>query len=455
MFRNKKISTIILICFLILIFLLISVLIISFNIQDFLVELIFLVIASTVLAYFLSIYISTLIKNQLNLISEGVIKYSSNQLNKKIKKSTFNELNNLISSINLVADKIDVNFKKSEQQKNDQAAILSSMSEAVIAIDLEGKILMFNSSSSKLFDLDEKESIGKSIFGLIRNSDLINLFQSIIKKSDFEKSNIFLSSKSKYLNARGAPLINDKQQVIGAVIVFNDISKIKKLEEVRKEFVSNVSHELKTPITAIKGFVETMFEFKNNSDQKKFLKIIENHTNRLNSIIDDLLLLSRIEETEKIEKLDMKYDIIFNVIERSLIENQNLINDKNINVELDCDKAIKLYQNPRLLCEAISNLINNAAKYSSVNSKIKISVEETKIDVCINISDFGIGIEEKHIDRLFERFYRVDKSRSRDIGGTGLGLSIVKHIIKLHNGEILVHSKKGEGTRFQIKITKK
>ena len=151
----------------------------------------------------------------------------------------------------------------------------------------------------------------------------------------------------------------------------------------------------------------------------------------------------------------MKYDIIFNVIERSLIENQNLINDKNINVELDCDKAIKLYQNPRLLCEAISNLINNAAKYSSVNSKIKISVEETKIDVCINILDFGIGIEEKHIDRLFERFYRVDKSRSRDIGGTGLGLSIVKHIIKLHNGEILVHSKKGEGTRFQIKIPKK
>ena len=328
------------------------------------------------------------------------------------------------------------------------------MVEAVIAIDLDGKIIMLNPAGAKLFEINQLDSIGKSVFELIRNSNLTTFFEQIIN-NNFYDSIIHLPNRDLYLNAIGTVLRDSNSINIGAVIVLNDITQLRNLENIRKQFVSNVSHELKTPITAIKGFVETLKNIDNNNeDQKKFLQIIESHSDRLNCIIDDLLNLSRIEEQSGKEKLNLKNQKLLPVIDQAVQDCDILIQDKSISVKVNCDKQISILQNSRLMQEALSNLISNAVKYSDNESEIIISVNQNNDKDIISIKDYGIGISEKHQERLFERFYRVDESRSRDQGGTGLGLSIVKHIVNFHNGSITVNSKVDKGSTFSIIIPK-
>ena len=292
----------------------------------------------------------------------------------------------------------------------------------------------------------------ESIFDIIRNSNLITFFEQITNENTFHKS-IIHSNRDIYLNAIGSGLLNSNNDVVGAVIVMNDITQLRKLENIRKEFVSNVSHELKTPITAIMGFVETLKNIDNNNeDQKKFLQIIESHSDRLNSIIDDLLNLSRIEEQGGNEKLNLKNQKLLPVIDQAIQDYDILIRDKNISVKINCDKQISILQNSRLMQEALGNLISNAIKYSDNESEIIISVNQSNDENIIAVKDYGIGISEKHQERLFERFYRVDESRSRDQGGTGLGLSIIKHIVNFHNGKITIDSELGSGSTFNIII---
>ncbi len=237
---------------------------------------------------------------------------------------------------------------------------------------------------------------------------------------------------------------------MGAVIVFTDITRIHQLENIRKEFVSNVSHELKTPITSIKGYVETLNNVVSDVEHKSFLNIIENNTNRLNTIIDDLLLLSRVEENKnknKIKFIDCQFS---KVIEDSISDCEKMILDNQIKIKVKCDPNIILKQNPRLMQEALLNLISNSIKYSDVGSTMFIDCNLNGKKIELTIKDEGIGIDKKHFDRLFERFYRVSESRARDKGGTGLGLAIVKHIVEMHSGEIYVDSIVDIGTTFTI-----
>ena len=231
-------------------------------------------------------------------------------------------------------------------------------------------------------------------------------------------------------------------------------SELDKLEGIRKEFVSNVSHELKTPITSIKGYIEILQDIVDDKNQKKYLDIMNTNSDRLNNIIDDLLILSRIENTENIKDLKFSLKPLSEVIDSVVSECASLIDSKDINILVNCSNDILINQNPMMMHQALSNLLNNSIKYSEDKGKIYIIVDENENYTTIEVKDEGIGINQKHFDRLFERFYRVDESRSRDIGGTGLGLAIVKHIILLHNGTIDVQSKEGVGTTFLIKIKK-
>ena len=231
-------------------------------------------------------------------------------------------------------------------------------------------------------------------------------------------------------------------------------SELDKLEGIRKEFVSNVSHELKTPITSIKGYIEILEDMAKEDDQKKYLKIMNKNADRLNSIIDDLLILSRIENTENVKDLEFSLQPLSTVIDSVVSECASLVNSKDINILINCSNDIVINQNSIMMHQALSNLLNNSIKYSEDKSNIYFIVNDTENYVSIEVKDEGIGINSKHFDRLFERFYRVDESRSRDVGGTGLGLAIVKHIILLHNGTIHVQSKEGVGTTFIIKINK-
>ena len=366
--------------------------------------------------------------------------------------SQIKELDTLSKSLNNTTKKIDNRIKGSLERRKERVAVLASMSEAVLAIDLNGHIIILNTSGAKLFDLDDEKSIGESIFGLIRNSDLLNFFETVLNESNPLDQEITFDNK--IIRGKGSKLLGFNDDIIGAVIVFNDVTKIKKLENIRKEFVANVSHELKTPVTTIKGYVETIESITKDVEQKKFLKIISNHTSRLNLIIDDLLLLSKIEEKEDVLNLDLKDEKLKPVLESAKQNCDRFLNEKNINIKINCLDTISIKQNNRLLEEAIFNILNNSIKYSSENSLITIDVINNKDNIEIKITDQGVGIDKKHLDRLFERFYRVDESRSRDVGGTGLGLSIVKHIIQMHNGKIKVDSIVNKGTIFTIIFSK-
>tara|TARA_X000001036_G_scaffold439288_1_gene489845 strand:+ start:2770 stop:4131 length:1362 start_codon:yes stop_codon:yes gene_type:complete len=247
-----------------------------------------------------------------------------------------------------------------------------------------------------------------------------------------------------------------------SVVEFNNLAKslnkmaseLDKLEGIRKEFVSNVSHELKTPITSIKGYIEILEDMIKDKSQRKYLKIMNTNSDRLNNIIDDLLILSRIENVDNTKGLKFKLAPLSNVIDSVVSECAALIDSKEIEIFVNCSNDILINQNSMMMHQALSNLLNNSIKYSQDKSKIYFIVEDTDSYTSIEVKDEGIGINPKHFERLFERFYRVDESRSRDIGGTGLGLAIVKHIILLHNGTIDVQSKEGYGTSFIIKIQK-
>ena len=362
------------------------------------------------------------------------------------------EFKNISYKFNKISKIIDDKINYYNQQKNEQRAILSSLHESVFVIDLDSNIIFLNQVSSELFEISQSSSIGRSIFEVIRNSELQLFFEKILNSQDIIKNEFYINHTKKFIDATGSKVYDDSNSLIGHIIIFRDISKIKKLENIRNEFVSNVSHELKTPVTAIKGYVETVQELDVPGKGMSFLKIIENHADRLNTIIDDLLLLSKIENREKINDLETKEEALSEVINLSIFDCGNLIDKNNIRVIVDCPENIKFDLNKRLLQEAFTNLINNACKYSYKNGEININVSQHKDFIEVDVIDNGIGISSKHFDRLFERFYRVDESRSRDIGGTGLGLAIVKHIVGLHNGSILVKSEIGKGTTFTIRF---
>jgi two-component system phosphate regulon sensor histidine kinase PhoR len=239
---------------------------------------------------------------------------------------------------------------------------------------------------------------------------------------------------------------------VSALVVLNDVTRLKALENIRRDFVANVSHELKTPITSIKGFLETLREgaLKDPEHAERFLDIIIKHTDRLTAIVDDLLSLSRIErdaEKGEIALQDLRIAEVLDAVSKACRKRAQL---KNIKLECEADDTIVAQINATLLEQAIVNLVDNAIKYSEPDQTVIVRAEKIGDEVVIKVVDEGCGIPRDHLERIFERFYRVDKARSRKVGGTGLGLAIVKHIVSAHGGRITVESSVGRGSTFSI-----
>ncbi len=348
-------------------------------------------------------------------------------------------------------------------------AVLASMVEPVILLDTKLQIRACNAATCRLVNLYKEQIIGKNILEIIRNSELQEFAQSAFESSRPIETNItiyqsgFQGTNGKqdvgkpgshiFLQAHATVIPEDEQGgSAGVLLVFNDISKLKTLENIRKDFVANVSHELKTPITSIKGFVETLLSGAIHHPEKAehFLNIIAKQTDRLNSIIEDLLSLSRLEQFKR-KQLEFEYYSIAKIMTGAVYVCRNSAEKKKIDIHLDLDERIKGYVNPLLLEQAIVNLIDNAIKYSDHGSSIHIMLStENEEYYVIAVEDHGCGIPTKHLSRVFERFYRVDKARSRELGGTGLGLAIVKHIASVHQGEVTVKSIPNEGSTFSI-----
>ncbi|MEW6170608.1 MAG: two-component system histidine kinase PnpS [Candidatus Omnitrophota bacterium] len=357
------------------------------------------------------------------------------------------ELANLESSL---SKQIDLGFTQEAKLE----AVLSSMAEGVLVVDNAGKILLMNPSLRKIFLIDFPPE-NRLPLEVIRNIYIQEIIDNTLKNQKLISQEILLTSpEEKSLKINSAPILKDKK-IKGAMLVFHDITELKRLEKIRQEFVANVSHELRTPLTTIKGYAETLLEgaLNDKENSKDFINIIYHDSQRLSKLIDDLLDLSKIESG--------KLDLVFlpinikDVVKQALAILDNLAKEKNIsmNVEIPKDLPKVLVDESRIL-QVILNLIDNAIKYTPIQGKIKIEASLDDKFVQVNISDTGIGIPEVDITRIFERFYRVDKARSRELGGTGLGLSIVKHIIQAHNGQVWVKSELGKGSVFSFTLPK-
>jgi len=344
------------------------------------------------------------------------------------------------------------------RQGTQQEAVLGSMIEGVLAIDARQRIVGMNRAAAELLGVDPDDVIRRPLQEVVRNPDLRRFaLLAIDCREPVEDDLVLRGQRDRTIRLRGTAL-RDVSGEGGAVIVLNDVTDIERLETVRRDFVANVSHELKTPVASIKGFVETLLDgaVEDPENARRFLGIVGRQADRLASIIEDLLALSRIEQSEGAGNLPLEPIRIADVFRAVLADCGPRATERSIRLEASCPDALVVAVNPPLLEQAVINLVDNAIKYSEPGREVRLEAGNDAADdgkrLVIRVTDQGAGIEAEHLPRLFERFYRVDKARSRKLGGTGLGLSIVKHIVQAHGGSITVESTPGVGSTFEIRL---
>lgn len=336
-------------------------------------------------------------------------------------------------------------------ERDKLAAVLSSMAEGVLALDTDGKTFLVNSAACNMFGINRERALNKHVREVFNNDQLDTLVKETLKSGDahtLETPDLLPGETVFRLHI--TPIKGSKGS-LGVAITAHDITELKRLEKIRVEFVANVSHELKTPLASIKGFVETLKDgaLEEPDTARRFLSIIERHANRLNNLISDLLSLSKIESGQI--PLELKKIRLLPFINKLVGTFDDRIHEKEHTVTVDIPAGLTyIYADKALLDQALANLLDNAIKYTPPHGKITISASEEDGQIGLAVSDTGIGIPGADLARVFERFYRVDKARSREMGGTGLGLAIVKHIALAHGGTILADSKPGLGSTFTI-----
>ncbi len=404
-------------------------------------------------AALLSLFVSRRISRPIVAMERIASGFSKGQLEPRIPIWATHELSSLGRTLNTMARQIDERIRSTTRQRNELEAILASMVEGVIAVDWEGHIKSVNRAAATLLYIDPEQVNGQPIELVIRDVGLRDFVQQILRGAQPHESELMLPIDGpRFFHVHGAPLPGDQPPKGGAVIVLHDISRIHHLERLRQDFVANVSHELKTPVTSIQGFLEAVSDmgFEDTDKVKQYLATVTRHAERLNAIIDDLLTLSRLEED--VNRRDILFsetdlcDVVRSSVELSAIKAQ----EKSIHLETVDSPPVIVRVNGALLEQALVNLIDNAVKYSDSGGAVKIELRQNESQTDIVVSDQGCGIPGKHHARLFERFYVVDKGRSRKMGGTGLGLAIVKHIANVHGGTIGLQSEIGEGSIFTL-----
>lgn len=384
-------------------------------------------------------------------------------VSRRLTKKTFEPLNNLnedlltidtdmfpeispfINKINKQNMTIKDNYREISRERDTIETILKNMKESLIIIDENKNLLSVNNSARELFN-SKRDLIGENILNLIRDEDLLKLIDDALMGSSVESiTNIGDREFKFYVN----PVFEDKK-VRGVVILFIDETEEIRALRLREEFSSNVSHELKTPLTSICGFSELLVNGMVDDDNKEeFYKLIYDDSKRLLNLIEDIMKISGLESEEAFSREEIKLKELIKDILRA---QRNLIDEKNIAVSLDGDGLV--YENKTMMWELFANIINNGLKYNKDGGKLDIKISEDEKNYEVSIVDTGIGIPSKDLARIFERFYRVDKSRSRKIGGTGLGLSIVKHVLQSIDGKLEISSKLGMGTSFKVILRK-
>ena len=407
------------------------------------------------LAALVSLAVSRRISRPLEEMKIGAQGFARGELDSRLSIGGSEEIGGLAEAMNEMAAQLNDRIRTVLQQRNEREAILASMVEGVLAVDMDERILRINQAATDLLGVRTAEVQGRPLQAAIRKADLHRFVSRALASAGPVEGDLVLHDPGeRFLQAHGTLLKDPEGRNIGALIVLNDVTRLRRLENVRRDFVANVSHELKTPITAIKGFVETLLDgaMSDPDHARTFLEIITRQADRLNAIIDDLLALSRIEQEEEHEGVPLTEIALRPVLEAALHACVMIGAEKGVQVNLICSSELTARINAPILEQAVVNLLSNAIKYSHPQGKVLLEAGQWKDKVTIKVQDWGCGIEREHLPRLFERFYRVEKARSRKQGGTGLGLAIVKHIVQAHGGEVVVHSTPGQGSTFSIHL---
>lgn len=389
----------------------------------------------------------------LQRLSSGVEHFAAGDLERRIGPDSVEEFSREADTINAALERLETRLRSILQQQNEQEAMLRSMADGVLAIDRNGHIINLNATCARLLGASAEGSKGRLVHEMIRKPDLLRFVEVALDNHQTREGDIELHGpEDRCLHAQSSSLYDSRGQRIGALIMLHDVTRIRRLENVRRDFVANVSHELRTPITSIKGFIETLLDGASTDVEtaERFLRITLRQVNRLDAIIADLLTLSRIEKGVDGRSVRLQRDSIGHVLEAAVEMCAHKSGEKGVRVALQCEDGLEAEINATLLEQAVINLVDNAIKYSPAEGEVLVEASQEEDRVIIQIRDQGCGIEARHLPRLFERFYRVDKARSRELGGTGLGLAIVKHIALTHRGSVGVESTLGKGSTFSI-----
>lgn len=411
-------------------------------------SIIYAVIFCFVIALLAAFVFMELLSKPIDEITKAAVRVSEGELGTKIYTREKNQIGKLAGAFNTMSGNLKKTVENLTQRNAELEAMLSSMTAGVIAINDKDEVLLYNKAFLQISNIKGQNIKGQSIYNLLRNATVFDAIDYVREhNTSLMKEGVISSGDYQYIRVTAAPL-QGAVKSYGILLLIEDITQIKKLETMRSDFVSNVTHELKTPLTSIRGFIDTLKNgsVKDETVANKFLDIIDIEAERLYSLIQDILLLSEIESKIEIERIPCDLNSItgrvVELLESKLTEQVKLIVESDPNIR-------PFYCNQDRMEQLLLNLLDNAIKYTE-KGLITLTCSEENAKLKIVVQDTGIGIEREHLSRVFERFYRIDKGRSRKQGGTGLGLSIVKHIVELYNGTIQVKSELGVGTEFII-----
>ncbi|EBH4250031.1 cell wall metabolism sensor histidine kinase WalK [Listeria monocytogenes] len=404
----------------------------------------------------ISVFIARKITRPVREIIEVSTDLANHKYDSRIHGKISGELQDLSISVNTLAESLETQMFEIKQNEQRLNAIVQNLVSGVMLINVDKQVIMTNRTMYQI--LGETEITGKPFYEVIKSFALSQLIEGTFETKTIQQKEIILYfPREMILDASVSPILGENGEITGIILLLHDITQIRHLENVRSEFVTNVSHELKTPVTALKGFAETLLDGAMYDEVllKKFLTIIKEESDRLHRLIMDILALSRIEQNpvaENVELVDVD-----EVIEQSARTIFEMATEKNIRVTIPekTSASVMIETGRDKLQQIIINLLSNAINYTPVDGKVEVKLIEQEAEVIIEVTDNGIGIPAKDIDRVFERFYRVDKARSRHSGGTGLGLSIVKHLVENCGGRIEVESQEEVGSTFRVTLPKK